>query len=107
MQKEWYVRDDTNRIPEKAQVQNIAEGQWLKCPGCEKVLYGADLEKNYYICPHCHYHLNLSAQKRIEYLVDENSFVEMDKELQSADPLEFLDSDTSYKSNIEKYIKLS
>lgn len=105
MQKEWFVRDDNNRIPDKVQSQNLVEGQWLKCPGCEKVLYIDDLEKNYYVCPQCQFHLNIKPQKRIEYLTDEKSFIEIDKDIQSADPLEFMDSDTTYKNNIDKYIK--
>jgi acetyl-CoA carboxylase carboxyl transferase subunit beta len=31
--------------------KNIPEGLWQKCPSCQTVLYGTDLEKNNYVCP--------------------------------------------------------
>ena len=43
----------------KAQTQttdrraSVPEGLWLKCPGCETVLYKTDLEQNQHVCPHC------------------------------------------------------
>ncbi|MDD5065693.1 MAG: acetyl-CoA carboxylase, carboxyltransferase subunit beta [bacterium] len=105
MEKKWYERDDENRIPDKVQSENMVEGQWIKCPDCEKITYIEELEKNLYICPKCSYHLNIDARKRIGFLLDENSFEEIDQDITASDPLQFLDTDGSYKDRIGKYMR--
>jgi acetyl-CoA carboxylase carboxyl transferase subunit beta len=62
---------------------------FLQCSNCKKILFSVDFEQNLRVCPHCGYHHRLSARRRIEMTFDEGSFVEMDLELRSDDPLEF------------------
>ena len=71
--------------------RDIPEGLWLKCRKCMRTLYKKALEQNDNICPHCNYHSPLSAPKRIELLTDKGSFQEMDANLESVDPLKFVD----------------
>jgi acetyl-CoA carboxylase carboxyl transferase subunit beta len=47
----------------------VPEGLWVKCPACEAVLYGTDLEKNLQVCPKCNHHGRV-ARERIEQLLD-------------------------------------
>ncbi len=79
---------------------------WLKCANCKELIHTNELEKNLNCCPKCNYHYRLSAKKRIETLVDEGSFRELFKELQSCDPLKFVDSET-YKKRLNKAKKKS
>jgi acetyl-CoA carboxylase carboxyl transferase subunit beta len=48
-----------------------------------------DLERELMVCPQCGWHHDLSAPERLAMLVDEGSFVEIDRGLRSADPLQF------------------
>ncbi|OPJ63614.1 acetyl-CoA carboxylase, carboxyltransferase subunit beta [Clostridium oryzae] len=67
----------------------IPDGLWVKCSGCGKILYKDDIDNSYEVCPYCNYHFRLSAYKRIEYLVDKESFEEFDKVLSGGNPIKF------------------
>ncbi|MBF0619666.1 MAG: acetyl-CoA carboxylase carboxyltransferase subunit beta [Candidatus Omnitrophica bacterium] len=69
--------------------KNIPDGVWLKCPECDQPSYTKQVEDNQSVCPKCGYHMNLTARQRIDFLIDEGTFVEMDKDMMSVDPLEF------------------
>ena len=69
--------------------RDIPEGLWTKCEECGEIIYNKTLEEDFKVCPKCAYHFTLSAPERVALLIDEGTFKEMDKELCSADPLEF------------------
>ncbi|MGL5767417.1 MAG: acetyl-CoA carboxylase, carboxyltransferase subunit beta [Sarcina sp.] len=75
--------------PEETSKPNIPTGMWSKCNGCNTILYTADLEANLFVCPNCGYHLRINSKLRIENLLDQNSFIELNKELLGNDPLKF------------------
>ena len=64
---------------------------WTKCPSCEEMLFNKQLDKVLRVCPSCGHHFRLSAQARLDLLVDHGSFEERDAGLQSVDPLGFVD----------------
>ena len=64
---------------------------WTKCPQCSDMLFNKQLEKNDRICPTCGHHFRLSAEARLEMLLDHGSFRERDAGLQSVDPLGSVD----------------
>ena len=64
---------------------------WTKCPSCGDMLFNKQLEKADRICPNCDHHFRLSAEARLEMLLDPGSFRERDAGLQSVDPLGFVD----------------
>ncbi|MBU4555832.1 MAG: acetyl-CoA carboxylase, carboxyltransferase subunit beta, partial [Actinobacteria bacterium] len=53
------------------------------------IIYEGELVADQRVCRHCGHHFALSAPERIESLVDEGSFVEMDAGLSPGDPLSF------------------
>jgi acetyl-CoA carboxylase carboxyl transferase subunit beta len=67
---------------------------WTKCPSCGDMLFNKQLEKADRICPNCDHHFRLSAEARLEMLLDHGSFRERDPGLQSVDPLGFVDQKT-------------
>ncbi len=69
--------------------KSVPAGLWTKCPGCQHVVFNKSLRDNYSICPKCNYHFILSAQERIEQLIDSKTFKEINGDLQSLDPLHF------------------
>lgn len=62
----------------------------VKCPKCKEILLAREWEKSLKVCVRCNYHFKLTAQERIELLVDPESFVETDARMISADPLKFV-----------------
>ncbi|HOY08772.1 MAG TPA: acetyl-CoA carboxylase, carboxyltransferase subunit beta [Candidatus Omnitrophota bacterium] len=69
--------------------KNIPEGIWSKCPECQSPTYVKALQDNLNVCPKCRYHFSLTAQQRIDLLIDPGTFEEFDAHLVSQDPLEF------------------
>jgi acetyl-CoA carboxylase carboxyl transferase subunit beta len=64
---------------------------WIKCNACQQMLYRKEVERNLMVCPKCNYHLRISAVDRLNLVVDEGSFVEVDPHLEPLDPLQFKD----------------
>ena len=69
--------------------RDIPEGLWTKCEECGEIIYNKTLEEDFKVCSKCDYHFTLSAPERVAQLIDEGTFIEMDKELISADPIKF------------------
>ena len=69
--------------------REIPDGLWTKCEACSETLYNKTLDENLKVCPKCNYHFVLTARERIGLLLDEGTFQEFDKEMTSADPLDF------------------
>jgi acetyl-CoA carboxylase carboxyl transferase subunit beta len=69
----------------------VPEGLWVKCPACEAVLYGTDLEKNLQVCPKCNHHGRVPARERIEQVLDPEGRFEIGSEVVPVDSLKFRD----------------
>ena len=68
------------------------ENVFVKCDGCEAHLFKGELEDGHQVCKHCGYHFRIGARERLSYLFDDGKFEELDAEVISIDPLEFVDS---------------
>ncbi|MFA5276659.1 MAG: acetyl-CoA carboxylase, carboxyltransferase subunit beta, partial [Candidatus Omnitrophota bacterium] len=68
---------------------DIPEGLWTKCNECSETLFNKTLDENFKVCPKCGHHFILTAPERIKLLIDEAAFTEFDKDMVSADPLDF------------------
>jgi acetyl-CoA carboxylase carboxyl transferase subunit beta len=99
----WFKKTKEIRTDKKGKTP---EGLWVKCDGCKEIIYKKEIEKNLKICPKCNYHFRISARERLKLLVDEGSFVEIDENLSSVDPLHFKDS-ISYKERLKENQKKS
>lgn len=82
------------------------EGIFVKCDECEAPLFKPDLESNYQVCQHCGYHFRLDARSRLAMIFDGGVFEELDSEVVSIDPLEFVDS-KPYPERIKQAQKIS
>jgi len=76
------------------------EGLWTKCPGCRATIWKADLEANLHVCPKCQHHFKLTAQQRMDLLL-EPGYELVDSGLRSTDPLNFTDV-KPYKQRLRK-----
>jgi acetyl-CoA carboxylase carboxyl transferase subunit beta len=68
------------------------EGIFIKCLECDEPLFKPDLEESLQVCKNCGYHFRLDARTRLSYMFDDGAFEELDAEVISIDPLEFVDS---------------
>jgi acetyl-CoA carboxylase carboxyl transferase subunit beta len=97
----WFKKAKDLRADKKVK---IPEGLWVKCDSCKEIVYKKEIEKNLKICPKCGYHFRISANERLKLIVDDGSFVEIDEDLESGDPLNFKDT-VSYKDRLKEYQK--
>ena len=86
---EWWRRATFGLLPQKK--KDLPEGVWQQCEKCKETVYIKDLEVNFYVCPSCEYHFKISSDQYIRYLIDKNSFQELDPAMRSSDPLKFKD----------------
>src|ERR1041385_8465106 len=89
----WFSKK-TKRIeavpPEERVVKT--ENVFVKCEGCEAHLFKGELDDALQVCKHCNHHFRIGARERLSLLFDEGKFEELDSEVISIDPLEFVDS---------------
>lgn len=71
--------------------RGVPEGLWLKCPGCGASVYKKEVAGRLNVCPKCEYHFYVSAQERIEQVLDAGTFEPMNEHLRPIDPLSFSD----------------
>ena len=85
----WFKK--TREVKTEKRVK-IPEGLWVKCDNCKEIIYKKEIEKNLQVCPKCNYHFRISAAERINFIADEDSFMETAAELSTTDPLNFEDT---------------
>jgi acetyl-CoA carboxylase carboxyl transferase subunit beta len=89
----WFSKK-TKRIeavpPEERVVKT--ENVFVKCDGCEAHLFKGELEDAFQVCKHCNHHFRIGARERLRLLFDEGKYEELDGEVVSIDPLEFVDN---------------
>ena len=71
----------SRRSSDQKQPIDVPENLFRSCSECKESIPFEDLMHNLYVCPHCGAHLKLTAHERIRQIVDEGSFVEMDKRM--------------------------
>jgi acetyl-CoA carboxylase carboxyl transferase subunit beta len=81
--------------------RGVPEGLWKRCPGCQATIFRKEAEKRLGVCPECDYHWYVPARQRIAQVLDEGTFEEWDAELESGDPLHFVDQ-KPYPQRIEE-----
>jgi len=80
----------------------VPEGLWVKCDNCKEIIYKKEVEKNLKVCPKCDYHFRISASERLQHLVDEGTFLEVEDGLSPRDFLNFKDYKDKLKSSRKK-----
>ncbi|MCO6432352.1 MAG: acetyl-CoA carboxylase carboxyltransferase subunit beta [Deltaproteobacteria bacterium] len=103
----WFSRSKAPKpATEEADRLQMPDDIWTKCPQCAAILYTKELKRSSGVCIKCNHHFRLTAQQRIPTLVDRHSFIEIDRELRSPDPLNFRDT-KKYKDRLKRAEKAS
>lgn len=100
MTMSWFEKLMPSRIrTDGGNKRAVPEGLWTKCPGCNQILYRAEMERNLDVCPKCNHHNRISARRRLETFLDPDLQEEIAANLESLDPLKFKDS-KKYKDRL-------
>lgn len=98
----WFKKLLPSSIRTQAsQKKGVPEGLWVKCTGCNEVLYSSELAKNLMVCPLCNFHHRITARVRIAQFLDEHGQEEVAGDLEPIDRLKFRDS-KKYKDRISQ-----
>lgn len=98
----WFKKLLLSRIStETSQKKGVPEGLWVKCLGCNEVLYSTELTKNLMVCPSCNFHHRVNARVRISQFLDKGFQEEIAAHLEPHDRLKFRDS-KKYKDRISQ-----
>ena len=98
----WFRRSKENIVSEGK--KETPDGLWTKCGGCGEIIHRNQMEQNFHTCPKCGFHFRIGSKEYLRILLDDKSFSEMDKKLQSADPLNFVDT-KKYADRLKESIK--
>src|SRR6202022_45519 len=96
----WFKRQSGD-LQASAEKRVRTEGLWVKCEGCGQIIWKNDLEKNLNVCPKCDKHFRIDARSRLALLLDGEEWDEQEMELESTDPLKFVDV-KAYKDRLIK-----
>lgn len=75
------------------------------CKKCKTLIDIKELEKNFFVCPHCKNHMKISGIQRFKYLLDEN-FKIINFNSKILDPIEFPEYE-KLRKNIEEKTELT
>ncbi|MBY8883582.1 acetyl-CoA carboxylase, carboxyltransferase subunit beta [Streptomyces sp. PTM05] len=65
---------------------------WVRCDGCETLIYGKRFARSFRVCPECGDHARLTARDRMDHLLDAGSARLLETEGPPHDPLDFTDT---------------
>jgi len=103
--QDWFEKRKEAQIQRRALEAKVEVDMnpdlWTKCVHCDAQLLKKDIEENDMVCPVCDYHFRIGARKRINMLIDEGTFEEVNANIKPTDPLDFVDTEP-YTERLEK-----
>ena len=88
----WITNSVLPRIKALVQPKEVPENFWVKCRGCNEMLFHRQLEENLQVCPRCDYHMPLTCKNRLKALFDGGYYEEIAiNDGTALDPLKFRD----------------
>ncbi len=94
----WFNRKAKGIQTPTDQKKDVPDGLWYKTPS-GNISHMAELKKNSYVVPEDNYHVRIGSKEYFEIIFDKNKFQELDANMSSADPLNFVDT-KAYPSRI-------
>lgn len=87
----WFKRTQKGIQTATEDKKDVPRGLWYKSP-TGKIVDAEQLEKNFYVSPEDGYHVRIGSKEYFKILFDDNKFKELDKNIDSKDPLGFVDT---------------
>lgn len=86
----------------KASNVDIPVGKWLKCDKCKEIVYKDTVRGNLNICPNCGHYFRMHINRRLDMIVDENTYKKFDLNIDTSNPLQLEDYPKKIKALREK-----
>jgi len=96
----WFKRSTAGVTTSTEEKLEVPDGIWFKCPSCKSSILTKDLLENLSVCPKCDYHHRLGSEGYFGILFDEGTYQELDANLVSLNPLNFVDT-KDYAARLE------
>ncbi|MCH9049956.1 MAG: acetyl-CoA carboxylase carboxyltransferase subunit beta [Proteobacteria bacterium] len=87
----WLTNFVRPKIRALVRKEDVPENLWKKCPGCEEMIFHRELAANLHVCTHCGHHLRISAEQRLEMMMDDGRYQHIELPETIIDPLKFRD----------------
>ena len=87
----WFNRQEKGIRTPTSSKKEAPDGLWYKTPS-GNIVHMRELKNNAYVSPEDDYHVRIGSAEYFEILFDGNKFTELDKDLSSGDPLNFVDT---------------
>ena len=68
----------------------VPDGVFVRCDGCGETVSRKNAAELLQVCPECNYHFPIPARERITLHTDGGTFREIDADMRSVDPLDFV-----------------
>lgn len=100
--KKKYATVSVTKTSKVIESKTSGSGLWEKCPSCHEILYKIDIKNNLKKCTNCDHYFGMTALERVDLMIDHGTFVELDRELVSENPLDFPGYGEKYEATVEK-----
>lgn len=88
----WFKRSKEGITTSTKDKKETPEGLWNKCSRCKTVFTAEDLARNAWVCDRCSNHERINSLQYFSIIFDDGKFTELDANVVSGDPLEFVDT---------------
>ena len=95
----WFIRSKKNITTPTESKKDVKKGLWYKTPS-GKIIETEELKANAYVSPEDDHHVQIGSQEYFDILFDEGTFTELDKNVESKDPLNWTDT-KPYKDRLK------
>ncbi len=94
----WFtrVRNSITSLSKRSTDKDL----WVKCPGCQQMVFAQEYADNSFVCPRCEHHGRIGADERLRQLLDTGYEVLPIPEVKE-DPLKFRDT-SKYTDRLKK-----
>jgi len=87
----WFKRTEKGITTATEDKKDVPKGLWYKSP-TGKIIDADELERNLWVSPEDGFHVRIGSAEYFEILFDNNEFKELDANMTSKDPLNFVDT---------------
>lgn len=81
---------------------DIPVGKWVKCEDCKEILYKETIRNNFNICPNCGHYFRMHINRRLELIIDKDTYKKFDLNIETTNPLDLEDYPKKLKILREK-----
>lgn len=81
---------------------DIPVGKWVKCENCKEILYKETVRSNLNICPNCGHYFRMHINKRLELMIDKDTYKKFNLNIETTNPLNLEDYPKKLKALREK-----